>query len=70
MSLGPYIQGQQNEDSDFDILIEFSKPVGVFKFLEIEEYLTNKLGIKVDLVSKMSLKPKIGEKILKEIVQI
>ena len=36
----------------------------------MENYLSDKLGAKVDLVSKKGLKPKIGERILKEIVYL
>jgi predicted nucleotidyltransferase len=64
---GSYVKGEQNEKSDLDILVKFKEPVGLFEFLELEEYISNLLGIKVDLVSKKALKPKIGEYILKEV---
>ena len=65
---GSYLRGEAKEESDLDILIEFEKPIGFFKFLELEEYLSNLIGIKVDLVSKKALKPYIGKYILKEVV--
>ncbi len=65
---GSYVRGEQNKNSDIDILVEFSKPIGFFKFLELEEYLGNLLGIKVDLVSKKALKPRIGEYIMREVI--
>ena len=49
-----------------DILVEFNEPIGFFKFLELEEYLSNIIGRKVDLVSKKALKPRIGKHILEE----
>jgi hypothetical protein len=48
--------------------VEFEKPVGLFDFIALEEYLSSLLGAKVDLVSKKALKPKIGERILSEVV--
>jgi uncharacterized protein len=44
--------------------------VGVFKFLELEEFLTKKLGVKVDLRTKASLKPHIGKRILEETIMV
>ena len=58
----------QQRGSDVDILVEFEEIPSLFKFIEIENYLSNILGIKVDLVEKKSLKPRIGEHILKEVV--
>jgi len=51
-----------------DILVEFNKPIGFFKFIELEDYLSNILGQDVDLVSKKALKPRIGKHILEEAV--
>ncbi|MHA1694852.1 MAG: nucleotidyltransferase family protein [Candidatus Helarchaeota archaeon] len=67
---GSFVRGEQNETSDIDILVEFKKPIGFFKFLRLEEYLSELLGIKVDLVSKKALKPYMGQQILKEVMSI
>ncbi|MFQ6089352.1 MAG: nucleotidyltransferase family protein [Candidatus Methanofastidiosia archaeon] len=67
---GSYLRGEAEEGSDLDVLIDFEKPIGFFKFLELEEYLSNLIGIKVDLVSKKALKPHIGKYIVKEIVVV
>jgi len=65
---GSFVRGDATKDSDVDILVEFEEVPSLFKFIEIENYLSNILGIKVDLVEKKSLKPRIGEHILKEVV--
>ena len=65
---GSFVRGEAKEDSDVDILVEFEKPIGLFKFLELEEYLSNLIGRKVDLVSKKALKPYIGKHILEEVI--
>ena len=67
---GSYIRNEVREESDLDILIEFEQDadIGLLKFVEIENYLSDLLGIKVDLVEKSALKPLIGKQILKEVV--
>ncbi len=67
---GSFVRGEEENANDVDILVEFDKPIGFFKFLELEEYLENLLGLKVDLVSKKALKPTIGKYILKEVLII
>lgn len=67
---GSFVENKQDEDSDIDILVDFSEPIDFFKFIQLEEYLGKLLGKKVDLVSKKALKPFIGKNILKEVVYI
>ena len=64
---GSVVRGEDKETSDVDILVEFVEPIGFFKFLELEEYLSDLIGRKVDLVSKKALKPRIGKHILREV---
>jgi len=67
---GSYARGEQNRKSDVDVLVEFSQPntIDLFDFIELEESLGKKLGIKVDLVTKSALKPMIKDQILKETI--
>jgi len=67
---GSLVRGEMKEESDVDILVEFEKPIGFFKFLELEEYLSNLIGRKVDLVSKKALKSHIGKYILEEVITV
>lgn len=67
---GSYVEGSQTEESDLDILVEFSKTVDLFSFVRLKNYLSDLLGAKVDLVMKKALKPKIGERILNQVVYI
>jgi len=67
---GSVVRGEQTEKSDVDILVEFDSPVGFFDFVRLENFLSEKLQKKVDLVSKKSLKPAIKEEILKETVYV
>jgi predicted nucleotidyltransferase len=67
---GSVVRGEQKGTSDVDILVEFENPIGFFTFLELEEYLSTLLGLKVDLVSKKALKPTIGRYILQEVIPV
>jgi uncharacterized protein len=67
---GSYIHSKQKKKSDVDLLIEFSKTPSLFRFIELENYLTEILGVKVDLVMKSALKPAIGKRILNEVVYL
>ena len=69
---GSYVRREQKKGSDIDILVEFhpDTEMDLIKFVELEEYLSKLLGIKVDLVMKSALKPRIGKRILKEVVYI
>jgi hypothetical protein len=51
-------------------LVTFSKPPSLFKFVRLENHLSDTLGVKVDLVMKDSLKPAIGKHILREAVSV
>lgn len=69
---GSYVKGEQTRRSDIDILVTFKEGAqpGIFEFMRLEEFLTKQLGTKVDLGTKDSLKPRIGESVLKEIIMI
>ncbi len=67
---GSYIRQEQTETSDVDVLVEFSETPSLLKFINLENYLSDNLGVRVDLVHKAGLKPRIGERILAEVVYL
>jgi hypothetical protein len=68
---GSHVRHEQRPRSDLDILVEFGDmPPSLFQFIALENELSALTGIKVDLVMRSSLKPHIGERILREIVPI
>jgi predicted nucleotidyltransferase len=67
---GSYVREEQKKDSDLDVLVTFGKAPSLLTFIAIENYLSDLLGVKVDLVMKDSLKQKIGERILREAIPV
>jgi len=67
---GSYVRGEQKRKSDLDILVEFSETPSLFEFVELEDFLSQKLGVKVDLVMRDALKPRIRDSILSEAVYV
>ena len=65
---GSWVRGEQTEDSDIDVLVEFEKPVGFFTFIELEDHLSELLGVRVDLVTPDALKPLIKPYVMEETV--
>ncbi len=67
---GSYVREENRKNSDIDILVELEKPMGFFKFIRLERYLSELLGAKVDLVTRNALKPHIGKRILAEVIYV
>lgn len=63
---GSYARGEQTDDSDLDLLVEMSQPVG-WDFFTLEQLLEKTLGIRVDLVTANALKERIKESVLKQV---
>jgi len=64
---GSYVRGEQNQDSDIDILVKVRRPAGFAKFIRLEDRISRLLGIRADLVTKEALKPHIGKRISEEV---
>ena len=67
---GSVTKGVAAPSSDIDILIDFHKTIDLFTFVDLKHYLSELLNAEVDLVIKDGLKPRIGERILKEVEYI
>jgi hypothetical protein len=67
---GSFSRGEQTEHSDIDLLVEFKETIDLFEYVELEMYLSELLGVKVDLVTGQTLKPQIKDKVLREAVAI
>lgn len=67
---GSYVRGEQKKSSDVDVLVEFEKPVSLLRLVEVENYLSDLLKTKVDLVPKEDVRPELKNRILQEVVRI
>lgn len=52
---GSYARGQNNANSDLDILVEFGVRISLLDLVGLEQDLSESLGIKVDLVTERAL---------------
>ncbi|MFN4032332.1 MAG: nucleotidyltransferase family protein [Fimbriimonadales bacterium] len=67
---GSYARADQTPTSDVDILVEFETKPGLLKFLNLESYLSDLLGVEVQLTTIEALRPEIREQALREAVSI
>lgn len=64
---GSYVRHEQRPESDVDVLVTYRETPSLFKFIELQDYLSDVLGIEVDLVMKKALRPSFAERILSEV---
>lgn len=62
---GSYARAEQTSKSDMDILVSFSEAISLLTLIRIENELTEKLGIKVDIITEGAIKNK---RVYKEIL--
>lgn len=67
---GSRVRGEETPESDLDLLIEFERPPSLIRFIEMEQHLSRRLGVNVDLVSKGSLRRRRGARILAEVQHV
>jgi len=67
---GSYVRGEQSFKSDIDIIVTFSKPVSLLHIISLENYLSDILGIKADVVPLKNVRAELKEDILREAVSI
>jgi predicted nucleotidyltransferase len=67
---GSYVRGEDKADSDLDVLVEFSTVPSLLEFVGLKLELSDLLNVDVDLVMKRALRPRIGQRIIQEVVQI
>ncbi len=69
---GSYVRNEQRPDSDLDVLIELEDPprISLLGLVNLENYLTDLLDIKVEVAIKKNLKPRLSPYILREVVMV
>ncbi|MFN2341063.1 MAG: nucleotidyltransferase family protein [Halanaerobium sp.] len=64
---GSFAKNEANEDSDVDILVQFSEDIG-WEFVDLKQFLEENLEREVDLVTVEALKPELKEEILRDVI--
>ncbi len=67
---GSYARNENHRDSDIDILVKFNSTLSLLQLVHIERLLTEKLGIKVDLVTEGAIKNRIVKESINKDLQI
>jgi predicted nucleotidyltransferase len=64
---GSYARGENNKDSDLDLLVEFGVRINLLDLIGLEQDLSEILGVKVDLVTVGGLSPYIKPYVEKDL---
>ena len=67
---GSYRRGEQTPTSDLDLLVAFREVPGLLKYIGLENYLSDLVGIKVDLVMGDALKSRVGQQVRQEVALV
>ena len=67
---GSYVRREQTDSSDLDILVTFTHTPDLLHVIELENYLSDQLGLQVDLVMRSALKPMLKQTILQEMMPV
>ena len=67
---GSFARGEGREGSDVDIIVRFSEGATLFDLVGLGDFLEERIGIKVDVVSERSIREEIRDDIMAELVRI
>lgn len=67
---GSQARGGSRKNSDVDMVVTLEKPLGLFKFGELNDALENSLRLKVDLLTHKSINRRLKPYIFKDLIRI
>ena len=67
---GSYARGDNHPDSDLDLLIDFDAGATLFDLVGVQLYFEDKLGCKVDAVSRGGLREEIRENVYNDLISL
>ena len=65
---GSFARGEQQEQSDIDVLVEFESEADLFDLIGLSQFLEDELQRKVDIVPKRALREELRDIVLPEVV--
>ncbi len=60
---GSVVRGEASETSDLDLLVDFAGPATFDGYMGLKFFLEDRLGVKVDVVTREALKPRLRDRI-------
>lgn len=69
--VGSYARNEQTEDSDIDIVVDFSEPIG-WEVVDLKDFLEQKLDHSVDLILKggMLERPRVFNAMKEDMIHV
>ncbi|NCS04226.1 MAG: nucleotidyltransferase family protein [Microcystis aeruginosa G13-07] len=67
---GDYVKGEVQENSEVNILIDYTEPPRLLDLVDLEYYLSDLLKVKADVIIKNGLKGRRRERILSEVIYV
>ena len=67
---GSYVRGEEREDSDLDVLVDFRSTPTLLDLASLQRNLSDYLHTSIDLVPKSCLRETVGARILQEAVPV
>ena len=67
---GSHARGDSHPGSDLDLLVDFASPPGFDNFMGLKIDLENRLGTKVDLLSRSACRPRFLKAIQPELLHV
>ena len=67
---GSYVRGEEREDSDLDVLVDFRITPSLLDLASLQRNLSDHLHTSIDLVPKSCLRETISARILREAVEV
>ncbi|MDB4987860.1 MAG: polymerase, beta domain protein region [Myxococcaceae bacterium] len=67
---GSVARDEARDDSDVDVVVSFFNTPSFTGFLELKEFLEQRLGARVDLVTRAGLKPRVRPHVEREALRV
>lgn len=67
---GSYVRNEQQPGSDLDVLVDYAETPSLLSLIALQDYLSEALGVKVDLTMRSGLRPEVRRYLLVDTVAV
>lgn len=67
---GSFVRGEQEQASDIDVLVDFDQEASFFDLVRLALFLQDRLGRKVDVIPRESLRAEIRDEVMRDRVLV